>query len=215
MQKYLFILILFLNLLNANSQQYLFQTLDVEDGLNHSSIESIVQDHYGYIWVATQYGLNRYDGYKFTVYTHNPIDSNSISDIGVHKLYVDRAGNLWVITFSGKLNRYDQEHDVFIRYDLDKFSPSEKGSKQISSITEDSSGNLWICSGKCSLYIYTPGKDKFIHHPFKKTNEELLSNLHVQCLYSDRDGVIWIGTDSGISSYENENFLLKGHLQIF
>ena len=186
----------------SQDNQIRFDHISIEQGLSQSSVFSITQDQIGFMWFATEDGLNRYDGYTFTVYTHNPIDTNSISDIGVQKLFVNRAGNLWVITFSGKLNRYDQERDIFVHYNLDKFSPSDKGSKQISSIAEDSSGKLWICSGKCSLYFYEPDKDKFIYQPLKETSEKLLSNLHVQCLYVSQDGVIWIGTWEGLIRYD-------------
>src|SRR3972149_10465816 len=91
----------------ALHQQIRFDHISIEQGLSQSTVFSIVQDSTGFMWFATQDGLNRYDGYNCTVYRNDPLDSNSISDIGIRKLYVDQYGNLWIITLSGKLDRFD------------------------------------------------------------------------------------------------------------
>ena len=186
----------------SQDNQIRFDHISIEQGLSQSSVYSIAQDQTGFMWFATEDGLNRYDGYTFTVYTHDPVDTNSISDIGIQKLFIDRTGNLWVITFSCKLNRYDQEHDSFIHYDSSRFNPPDKGSTRISSIAEDSSGQLWICSGNCSLYRYDPGKDQFVFHQLNENNKKILSGLHAQYLYADESGVIWFGTWEGLIKYD-------------
>ncbi|MFT4929437.1 MAG: hypothetical protein ACI8WB_005570, partial [Phenylobacterium sp.] len=83
-----------------------FDRLSVEHGLSQSSVLSIVQDRKGFLWFATQDGLNRYDGYSFKVFRHNPDDAHSISGNSINTLTIDSAGVLWIGTLGGGLNRY-------------------------------------------------------------------------------------------------------------
>ena len=64
--------------------------------LSSSLINCIVQDKYGYIWVGTEYGLSKFDGYRFTNYLHNEEDTTSITDNIISDLLVDKKGNLWI-----------------------------------------------------------------------------------------------------------------------
>lgn len=73
-----------------------FERLTVEDGLSHSTALSILQDHEGFMWFATQDGLNKYDGYAFTVYRHDEADPHSLSNNNIFALYETRDGALWI-----------------------------------------------------------------------------------------------------------------------
>ncbi len=72
-----------------------FERLSLEQGLSHATALSIIQDRQGFMWFATQDGLNRYDGYHFKLFKHNPQDASSLSGGYVTTLYEDRAGVLW------------------------------------------------------------------------------------------------------------------------
>ena len=84
--------------------------------MSQSSIFTIIQDKRGFLWFGTQDGLNKYDGYKFTVFKHNPSDSLSISDNWITSLYEDHLGNIWVGTSGGGLNRFDPITEQFQYY---------------------------------------------------------------------------------------------------
>src|SRR4029077_15822570 len=70
--------------------------LSTEEGLSQTRVTQILQDDQGFIWFASQYGLNRYDGYKFTVFKHEPGRTNSLSGVYIYSLFKDRSGVLWV-----------------------------------------------------------------------------------------------------------------------
>src|SRR5688572_16737376 len=81
-----------------------FTHLTNRDGLSQSTVQAIVKDKYGFMWFGTQDGLNRYDGYSFKVYRHNPKDSTSLRTSHILTLYVDRQQKLWVGTINGALS---------------------------------------------------------------------------------------------------------------
>jgi Two component regulator propeller len=73
-----------------------FTRLSTANGLSQRKVFQFVQDDQGFIWFATQYGLNRYDGYNFKVFVHDPGNPNSLSGVAVNALFKDRAGAIWI-----------------------------------------------------------------------------------------------------------------------
>ena len=117
--------------------------------LSSTMITSICQDQAGYIWVATENGLHRFDGYRFTVYRNNPEDSTSLMYNIVNKVFCDKGGNLWVGTNTG-LQRYDYATDRFVRYD---FSNSQR--PRVGDICQDTDGRVLVGTSGYSLHQAT------------------------------------------------------------
>src|ERR1700712_3940086 len=97
----------------ANIKFTHFSTIN---GLSQSNVTCIIQDKMGFLWFGTQNGLNRYDGYQFTVYRNDPTDSGSLSNNYIKSLVEDADGNLWVGTWGGGINRFDPEKISFTHY---------------------------------------------------------------------------------------------------
>ena len=100
------------------------------------------------MWFGTKDGLNRYDGYQFVVFRHDPFDSTSISDSEITAIFEDSRGRLWVGTRAGGVNRFDRARERFERV---KAGPS----RDITAIAEDSSGAIWVGSGGEGLFRLT------------------------------------------------------------
>ncbi len=96
---------------------YQFSNMTVGDGLSHSSVFAVAQDSHGNIWLGTDDGLNRYDGYGFRVYSHIPGDDRSIANNSVSSIFVDAAGVMWVGTRTG-LSRFDYASSSFDNFSL-------------------------------------------------------------------------------------------------
>jgi two-component system sensor histidine kinase ChiS len=111
--KNIFSLILFPILLHAQQRDIKFEHLSLQHGLSQSTIRCIFQDSRGFIWIGTQDGLNRYDGYHFKVNTHNLNDSTSVSSSIIYLICEDQKGNLWIGTDGGGFNKFDPQQNKF------------------------------------------------------------------------------------------------------
>ena len=131
--------------MSAHYEQNLkFDHLSLKEGLSQSTVYSILQDSKGFMWFGTQDGLNKYDGYQFTVYRHDSQDANSLSHNEVFAIYEDSQGTLWFGTGKG-LNRFDSQQNRFIHYLHDPQNPDNSLSNNtVWSINEDNEGLLWI-----------------------------------------------------------------------
>src|SRR5688572_9201464 len=120
-----------------------FKHITPEQGLSNSTIESICQDHRGFMWFGTRDGLNRFDGNQMVVYKYDATDSTSLSDNFVTYIYEDRNHNLWIGTING-LNRFDAESNSFTRFRHKPGLTGSLSSNHISCIYQDSRQRLWI-----------------------------------------------------------------------
>ncbi len=120
-----------------------FSSLTINDGLSQSNVKCIIKDHEGFMWFATDDGLNRYDGYNFVVYRHDPLNKHSLAASNIALIFQDKADNIWIGT-TGGLSLYNRDNDSFTNYKSDKNDPSTLTSADINSIFQDSKGNIWI-----------------------------------------------------------------------
>lgn len=189
------LLIILTFLTNSLAQQYHFKHYTTEDGLSQSSVFSIVQDDIGFMWFATEDGLNRFDGNNFFVYRPIENDSTSLPELGIRKVYKDFNGNLWVLTLRGKLALYDPIKDKFKRFYL--FDKNAKPLKFIS-IIEDVNNVLWIISTRGDFFYYNSKKQIFIKLKLDSKILKTLSDKHIQCGISSKDKTFWLGTWEGL-----------------
>ena len=167
----------------------------IQEGLSQSTIQCIIQDHKGFMWIGTNNGLNRYDGTEFIIYENIRNDSTSLSDKRITALCEDAYGNIWVGTSSG-LNRYDRTHDSFIRYFAGENKTGTLSNDIITAIAEDSSGNLWIGTNDGVNY-YDQATGIFTAY---NLDEGLLSAF-IEEITADDTGKIWVATRGGNLHY--------------
>ena len=187
--------------INISAQNINFKHLTIQDGLSQSTINCIFQDSKGYMWFGTQDGLNKYDGYNFTVYKQNPLDTNSISHNWIWNLFEDIHKNLWIATWDG-LNKYNPDLNKFTRYFPDSSKANAISGSRPTSICQDDNGNLWIGTwgGGLNKYIYS--EDYFISYQYDSHNKNSIPNNYVRTVYSDLNNTIWVGTWDGLSKLQ-------------
>jgi PAS domain S-box-containing protein len=191
--------------LYALKQEIKFDHISIEDGLSQSSVNCILKDRRGLMWFGTQDGLNRYDGYKFKIYRHQPDNSNSISDSHINCFYEDRKGVLWVGTREG-LDHFDREKEIFIRYKKDQPPPFKLSDNEIVAIGEDREGVLWIGTFAGGINKFDLKKNHFVVFQHDIYDSTTLNSNRISTLYIDSSDVLWIGTqDVGLDRFDRKN----------
>ncbi len=182
-----------------------FERLSVEQGLSQSWVRAILQDPQGYLWIGTEDGLNRYDGYDFKVFKHDLDDPGSLADSNITALLVDNADRLWVGTLNG-LDRYDPGSGTFVHYRTQAGNERSLAGMEISSLYQDRQGLLWVGSEDGGLSRYDAASDSFIRYQYDPSRPDGLSDNHVYSIVEDREGVLWVGTAAGgLNALDRQN----------
>ena len=193
-----FLLISFvLQMLCADAQQYTFSGYSISDGLSQSVVNCIFTDSKGYIWFGTQNGLNKYNGYTFEVFTHNPNDSNSIANNWINGIAEDKEANLWIAT-KGGLVKYSRKEKRFSR--IDYISPyNALVTECIYDVKCARNGNILINMPPV-LSVCDPKTLKFTHFisPFDFDGSAKDNNIP---LLEDNNGTIWIASTKGLAAF--------------
>ncbi len=172
-------------------EQITFSYISINEGLSQSTVFSIDQDKRGNMWFATYDGVNKYDGYAFTVYQHNEDDPNSIANDISRIVKTDSQGRVWIGTRDG-LSRYDEEKDIFQNFFY------EKNGKhlQVNGIEEISPEQLLISTPE-GLIMFDIKESKFIDDSFSTAMHKTIAST----LYRQGD-LIYIGTPTdGLYNY--------------
>jgi len=196
----IFILWILLSLC-AYGQEIKFEHLTRKDGLSQSTVYAILQDNKGFMWFGTQDGLNKYDGYKFTHYRHEPNNPNSLAGNFITFIYEDKAENLWIGINDAGIAKYNRQQDNFTHYRHDPKNPNSLSSDGVLSIYEDKTGSLWITTYDAGLNRFD--HEQFTHYRHDPNNSNSLSSDALWRIQADATGILWIGTDSsGLNSFD-------------
>ena len=186
-------------------ESFNFKNITIEDGLSQSTVETIYQDSKGYIWIGTNDGLDRYNGYEFKHYKHDKYDKNSIANNYIVDIIEDKNGYIWVSTIGG-LSRINPDKDEIKNY----YSKEDSGNLSNSNLwqilcTKD---NRLIASTIDGLNVYDKNKDKFTRILYK---EGELPSQYIYSLEEDLYGHIWVGTDNGLVELDKDLNIVKSY----
>jgi ligand-binding sensor domain-containing protein len=168
-----------------------FDHLSLEQGLSQSTVMDILQDRLGYVWLATEDGLNRYDGFSFKVYRHDPADATSLPSSFVGDVDEGAACNLWVATPDG-LAMWERVTDRVVRQE-------KMAGRHIRVVRFDAKRNaVWIGvrdGGLHRLDLGTGAWTRFVHDP---ADPGSLGDDRISALYVDGKDRLWVGTEGGL-----------------
>ncbi|MEM1246972.1 MAG: two-component regulator propeller domain-containing protein [Acidobacteriota bacterium] len=180
-----------------------FSRLGLEDGLSQAHVSSFLQDNRGFIWLATEDGLNRYDGRSVVVYKHDSQDPSSLENSWVGALLESSDGSILVGTNGGGVDRWKPATNDFERL----LPPSEAIDPRVRALAEDTDGNLWIGTEN-GLYRRSPAGEILA-----LDEESGLAGSRVNTIFAEDGGVVWVGTRSGLSRWvpESDSFVVFEH----
>jgi signal transduction histidine kinase/ligand-binding sensor domain-containing protein len=189
-----------------------FQHFSLDEGLSQTSVRSLLEDSKGFIWVGTEDGLNRFDGYRFEVFRPDPEDSNSLSEGIIRALIEDNKGFIWIGTYQGGLNRLDPRTRQFTRY---RYQPNQANSlsdDRVSAILEGPSGTIWVGTA-VGLDRFDPSNDQWRHFTLRRAAEGGSPSVGVLALHEDSSGVLWVGTTAGLARFDPVEMRLFYHAE--
>jgi ligand-binding sensor domain-containing protein/two-component sensor histidine kinase len=197
---------------DAGGQQpgFHFENITGKEGLADLNIIAITQDAQGFIWIGSEDGLTRYDGYNCVVYRHQSNDPYSISDNEIYALCTDGDGTLWIGTPNG-LNRYDAKYNRFEKFFHSSTNDNSPAASNIFALAKDHDGNIWIGTYGGGLDRMEKVKDKqgkdsscyrFSHYKHNDHNSNSIAGNHILSLSVDAHNRIWAGTSNGLSIWD-------------
>lgn len=158
-----------------------------------TDIHAGVQDPQGYMWFATDDGLYRYDGYHYTYYVDDPLNSNSLVSHHIETLYAGRNGMIWVGTQQG-LGCLDPSTGSFTHF-FHEQKESSLSDNEVKAICEDHEGIIWVGTNK-GLNRLDPSTKIITRLLHSASDPKTISDDQIRVIYEDKQGMLWIGTGS-------------------
>ena len=192
----------------VDGQDIRFRRLSGGAGLSQTRVGWVVQDNLGFIWFGTQYGLNRYDGYRSKVFKHEPGRADSLGCVYIRSLFVDHSGTLW-IGCDRFLDKFEPLTETFAHYRIGTQGPGSLPTT-IERINEDHAGGLWLATPR-GLYTLDPATGRttrYVHDPADPTS---IAANRVNFAAEDRTGRFWIASSGGLDEFDRKTGKVVRH----
>jgi ligand-binding sensor domain-containing protein len=176
---------------------FMFSHSTTKDGLSSNNINSVIQDQKGFLWIGTEDGLNRFDGYSFKVYRNKRGDKSSLSNNFIWSLCEDKDGKIWIGTDGGGLNRFDPVTEKFERFLFDDKNSNSLSSDIVQNVFIDSKNNLWISTWGGGLNLYERKTNSFKSFKHSPSDSKSIGSDKIFFAFEDSKSRIWIGTEEG------------------
>ena len=178
-------------------EHYYFKNLSIRNGLSQNTVNAILQDRKGVMWLGTKDGLNRYDGLSFRKFKHDAANPRSIGNSFITSLYEDFNGNIWVGTDAG-VYIYYPEKEAFEEFDCQSLEKT-RIERSVSMIAGDKQGRVWIAVEAQGMFCYDTRQKLLRNYPLS----EISSNI--KCFTFDSGGTLWLGFYGDGLYYSKDN----------
>jgi signal transduction histidine kinase/ligand-binding sensor domain-containing protein/CheY-like chemotaxis protein len=179
-----------------------FEHLTMRDGLSQSTVQGFLQDSAGYLWVATESGLDRYDGNSFRVYRRERGNPHALASDYIWTIAEDAHADLWLATDGGGVAHWQRRSDQFELFRHDPARADSLASDAVRTLLIDASGRIWVGTLDRGLDLLDPVTGTARHFRHHEGDPHSLPADAVFALYRDRGGRIWVGGDGGLSRYD-------------
>jgi ligand-binding sensor domain-containing protein/signal transduction histidine kinase len=180
----------------AWAQPY-FETVGDSESIPYGVVSVMMQDRRGFLWIGTQAGLIRYDGYRFRKFIHNAQDPGSIAGDYIQAITLAADGRIWVTTASDGISIFDPASERFEHIRNDPKRPDSLNDGRLSSLLIDGGGNLWVGSDQ-GLDYRAANSPSFIHLRHDANDDHSLADNRVMSLMQDPEQQVWVGSASGL-----------------
>jgi ligand-binding sensor domain-containing protein len=179
----------------GQEEVFLFKNLDKQQGLSNNSVKCFLRDSKGFLWIGTNEGLNRYDGYNFRAFKNNPTDTTSLRDNHVTLLFEDHKQHIWVQA-GDYLDVFDPATETF-NHSQSLFD----GRVKIPPVSKsycvyDNDSNIWYGNSSLGVYKYSPKDGKLMHVNHLPNSNSSLTSDSVTSIAVDSKNNIWVATSA-------------------
>ncbi|WP_375559524.1 two-component regulator propeller domain-containing protein [Bernardetia sp. OM2101] len=168
------------------------EQLAIEQGLSQNTVNTMIQDSEGYLWIGTDDGLNRYNAYDVTIFRHNREDSLSIVDNQINAIYEDTNHNIWIGTIAG-VSIFDRKTQTFKSFYKKEGKKNTLVNNNVKAIAEDKEGFIWLGTEN-GLSKYDYNNNSFENYVVTEADSTTLGENHIVSLAVDNSNNLWIGT---------------------
>jgi ligand-binding sensor domain-containing protein/signal transduction histidine kinase len=188
-----------------------FRRIFTATGLWQTRVSHIVQDNEGFLWFGTQYGLNRYDGYEFKVFKHDPGHTQSLSGVYIYALFKDHSGALWIGT-DQSLDRFDPMTETFTHFPVGNHDPNGLPILVVH-ICQDHDGLLWLSTYN-GLYNLNPTTGALVHFLHDPKDPSSLSSNDIKAAGEGTDGRLWVANAAGLDELDRSTGKVLLHVAL-
>lgn len=195
--------------LRVTPDQYKFSLLDMNNGLSNNQVKCFLKDSYGFLWIGTMSGLNRYDGYEIKEFRYDSKDTASIVGNTIISLFEDPERNVWIQTnygysiYNHTTGKFSSNRESFLKkYNLP--------SSDIENIIQDHEGNFWFINTGQGITKYNPETKTSITLRHSSSEDSSLSTNHISSVAPNAQGDIWVAHRNGIlERLDGETLIVK------
>ncbi len=174
-----------------------FENIGDSESVPYGIVSALVQDKRGLLWIGTQKGLIRYDGYRLRLYSHAANEASSIGGDYVYALHAAQDGRLWVGTNSDGVSVFDPASETFTQFRHDDNRLDSLAAGPVFALLEDAKGGIWVATDQGLDYL-PRGSSSFRHFRHDAVNPYSLLSDHLRSLLIDNEGVLWVGSTRGL-----------------
>jgi signal transduction histidine kinase/ligand-binding sensor domain-containing protein/CheY-like chemotaxis protein/HPt (histidine-containing phosphotransfer) domain-containing protein len=188
----------------ADAPPLVLDHLTPSDGLPQGRVDAVLQDSQGFVWIATEDGLVRYDGHEVYRYAYSRNSSQGLPGNFVREIVEDAHHDLWIAVKDAGLARWNRASDTFTLFRHDPADSSSLSSDVTRALAIDAQGRIWVGSNDAGIDVLDPASGRFEHFHHDPMDPDSLSDEQIFTIALDRSGVVWIGTAQGLDRWQPE-----------
>jgi ligand-binding sensor domain-containing protein/two-component sensor histidine kinase len=189
-----------------------FRPIPAMNGLSQTRAGSTVQDRLGFLWFGTQYGLNRFDGYRFKVFRHEPKQPGSLGGVYVRSLFIDHSGTLWV-GCDESFDKFDPVTETFTHFRIGPPGRDENDGPAIH-VSEDRYGKLWLATAK-GLFRFEPTNGHMTRYTHDAKDPSSLGGNDINFTDVDRQGTFWVASGGSLDAFDQRTGRVTQHIPMY
>ena len=183
---------------HAAPQPMYFNHIGMLQGLSQNTVMAARQDSQGFMWLGTEGGLDRWDGYSVRHYRRDSKGNGPANDF-IWDIAEDNDSNLWLATDGGGIARWNRRTDRFDTWRHVATDPASLAGDKVRTLLIAPDGRVWIGTNGAGLDVFEPRTNRFRHFRHRPDTADSLPSDAVFALYLDRSGALWVGTDAGLA----------------